>query len=82
VQNKQQVFQTLSQAVEQARIDEVRDTPVLSIIEPPTIPPVRDSRGLALKLIAALAFGVASAAGVATLAVLRADQRQRAREIG
>lgn len=82
VQNKQQVFQTLSQAVEQARIDEVRDTPVLSIIEPPTIPPVRDSRGLALKLIVALAFGVATAAGVATLAVLRADQRQRAREIG
>jgi len=82
VQNKQQGFQTLSQAVEQARIDEVRDTPVLSIIEPPTVPPVRDSRGLALKLIAALAFGVATAAGVATLAVLRADQRQRAREIG
>jgi len=43
---------------------------------------VRDSRGLALKLIAALAFGVATAAGVATLAVLRADQRQRDREIG
>jgi uncharacterized protein involved in exopolysaccharide biosynthesis len=82
VQNKQQVFQTLSQAVEQARIDEVRDTPVLSIIEPPTVPPVRDGRGLPLKLIAALAFGVAAAAGVALLAVLRADQRLMGREVG
>ncbi len=81
VQVKQQVFQTLSQAVEQARIDEVRDTPVLSIIEPPTPPPVRDRRGLPLKLLAALAFGAATAAGVALLAVLGEDRRSRPREV-
>jgi len=79
---KQQVFQTLSQAVEQARIDEVRDTPVLSIIEPPTVPPLRDRRGLPLKLIAALAFAVATAAGAALLAVLRADLRPMDHEVG
>jgi hypothetical protein len=43
---------------------------------------VRDGRGLPLKLIAALAFGVAAAAGVALLAVLRADQRLMGREVG
>lgn len=79
VQLKQQVFQTLSQAVEQARIDEVRDTPVLTIIEPPSPPPVRDSRRLVLKLAGALAFAIATACGVAVLAVLRLDERRRAR---
>jgi len=76
VQLKQQVFQTLSQAVEQARIDEVRDTPVLAVIEPPVPPPIRDRRGLLLKLLGALAFGVASAAGLAVAAVLWRDLLQ------
>jgi uncharacterized protein involved in exopolysaccharide biosynthesis len=75
VQVKQQVFQTLSQAVEQARIEEVRDTPVLSIIEPPTPPPVRDARRLPIKMLEALAFAIAVAGGVAVLAVLRRDER-------
>lgn len=79
VQLKQQVFQTLSQAVEQARIDEVRDTPVLTIIEPPSPPPVRDRRGLLFKLAGALAFGIATSAAVAVMAVLQADERTRAR---
>jgi uncharacterized protein involved in exopolysaccharide biosynthesis len=73
VQLKQQVFQTLSQAVEQARIDEVRDTPVLTIIEPPSPPPVRDRRGLLFKIVGALAFGIATSAAVAVATVLRAD---------
>jgi len=82
VQLKQQVFQTLSQAVEQARIDEVRDTPVLTIIEPPSPPPVRDSSRLLLKLAGALAFAIGSAGAVAVLAVLRSDERVRARMLG
>jgi uncharacterized protein involved in exopolysaccharide biosynthesis len=81
VQLKQQVFQTLSQAVEQARIDEVRDTPVLTVIEPPSPPPVRDRRGLLLKLGGALAFAIATASVIAVLAVLRADERARTRTL-
>jgi uncharacterized protein involved in exopolysaccharide biosynthesis len=73
---KQQVFQTLSQALEQARIDEVRDTPVLSIVEAPAPPPVRDARRLPLKLLGALLFGLGSAAGLAVLLVLRDDLRR------
>ena len=47
---RQQVFQTLSQEYEQARIDEVRDTPVLTVLQPPLIPTKRSwpKRGLAL----------------------------------
>ena len=81
VQLKQQVFQTLSQALEQARIDEVRDTPVLTIIEPPSPPPVRDRRGLLLKLAGALAFAIGTASAVAVAAVLRSDERARARRL-
>jgi uncharacterized protein involved in exopolysaccharide biosynthesis len=35
VELRQQVYIALAQAYEQARIDEIRDTPVLSVIEPP-----------------------------------------------
>lgn len=73
VQLKQQVFQMLSQAVEQARIEEVRDTPVLTIIEPPSPPAVRDPRGLMMKLIGALAFAIATGSAMAVGAVLWND---------
>jgi uncharacterized protein involved in exopolysaccharide biosynthesis len=76
VQLKQQVFQTLSSALEQARIDEVRDTPVLSIIEPPAPPPIRDARRLPLKMLGALAFALFVAGSVAVVAVLRDDLRR------
>jgi len=76
VQLKQQVFQTLSSALEQARIDEVRDTPVLSIIEPPAPPPIRDARRLPLKMLGALAFALFVAGALAVLVALRDDLRR------
>ncbi|MEP6573561.1 MAG: Wzz/FepE/Etk N-terminal domain-containing protein [Gemmatimonadota bacterium] len=48
---RQQVFATLAQAFEQAKIEEVRDTPVITILQQPE-PPVRpDSRQLVLKVL-------------------------------
>jgi len=49
---RQQAFQTLSQEYEQARIDEVRDTPVLTVLQPPLVPTKRSwtKRGVALLL--------------------------------
>jgi uncharacterized protein involved in exopolysaccharide biosynthesis len=41
---RQSVYVSLAQQLEQARLDEVRDTPVLSIIEKPSRPVVPDSR--------------------------------------
>lgn len=54
---KQQLYTTLAQAVEQAKIDEVRDTPVITIIERPEVPVRADSRGLLKKGIVALIVG-------------------------
>lgn len=49
VGEKQEVVTTLRQAHEQARIDEVRNTPAITVIEAPNIPVEPDPRG-ALKL--------------------------------
>jgi capsule polysaccharide export protein KpsE/RkpR len=59
---QQQIYTTLAQAYEQAKIEEVRDTPVLTVITPPEVPARPDSRRLAVKgaLLTALLllFGV------------------------
>ena len=48
---RQQTYSTLTQAVEQSRLDEVRDTPVLTVLEPPLVPALPDSRALLARLI-------------------------------
>ena len=57
---QQQVFTSLSQAYEDARIREVRDTPVITVIDAPTLPTMarprgRLARGMAGLLVGALA---------------------------
>jgi uncharacterized protein involved in exopolysaccharide biosynthesis len=54
---RQQIFTTLTQAYEQARIDEVRDTPVITVIERAESPVLPDRRRLLLKGILALMVG-------------------------
>jgi uncharacterized protein involved in exopolysaccharide biosynthesis len=65
VSMRQQVYTSVAQAQEQARMDEVRDTPVLTIIEQPDVPARPDSRGLlkwsVLGLILGLGLGTALA---------------------
>jgi uncharacterized protein involved in exopolysaccharide biosynthesis len=46
VEQRQEVYVTLSQAYEQARIEEVRDTPVITLLEAPNLPVRPDPRGL------------------------------------
>ncbi|TMB98391.1 MAG: hypothetical protein E6J42_06155 [Chloroflexi bacterium] len=41
---RQQIVTALAQSYEQARIDEVRDTPVITVVEEPTVPVLPDSR--------------------------------------
>lgn len=53
---RQQLFTSLMQAYEQARIDEVRDTPVLTVVEDPEVPAIPEPRRLMLKGLLAL-FG-------------------------
>ena len=53
-----QVYTTLSQSFEQARIEEVRDTPVITIVEAPEAPVRPNSRHLVVKLLSALVLGM------------------------
>jgi uncharacterized protein involved in exopolysaccharide biosynthesis len=54
---QQDVYSTLSQSFEQAKIEEVRDTPALTLIDRPERPVQPDRRGLAKKGILALILG-------------------------
>lgn len=48
VLQRQQVLTSLAQAYEQARIEEVRNTPVITVVESPELPAIHDPRGRAL----------------------------------
>jgi uncharacterized protein involved in exopolysaccharide biosynthesis len=70
---KQQLYSTLAQAYEQARIEEVRDTPVLSVLEPPYVPVRYDARGTFAKALGGLIIGTA----MGLLFGLMRDRRNR-----
>jgi uncharacterized protein involved in exopolysaccharide biosynthesis len=59
---QQAVYSSLAQAFEQARIDEVRNTPVVTLVDPPNLPAEPDRRWLLAKvLLAALLGGIIGA---------------------
>jgi len=53
----QDVATSLLQALEQARIEEVRDTPLITVIEPPSMAARPDSRGVVPAVAVAFLFG-------------------------
>jgi uncharacterized protein involved in exopolysaccharide biosynthesis len=55
---RQELVTAMAQAFEQARIDEVRNTPVLTIIDQPLAPAIANPRGRLMKLITGLAVGL------------------------
>ena len=55
---QQTVYTTLAQSLEQAKIDEVRDIPVFTIIDTPSRPVRPDDRRIALKGIVGLLLGL------------------------
>jgi uncharacterized protein involved in exopolysaccharide biosynthesis len=61
----QEIYTTLSQAYEQARIEEVRDTPVITMVEAPIDPVRPDSRRLILKGLLGILFGGVLGIGLA-----------------
>jgi uncharacterized protein involved in exopolysaccharide biosynthesis len=64
---RQQVYTSLSEAYEQAKIDEVRDTPVLTVIEAPTLPVSPDPRGLLRRAVFASIIAAFLTIAVASL---------------
>jgi uncharacterized protein involved in exopolysaccharide biosynthesis len=69
---RQQVYTTLVQSFEQARISEVRDTPVITVLQAPFLPPADDRR---LFLIGALGIVLGGMAGVVLAFVVEALRR-------
>ena len=65
VSMQQEMVTNLAQMFEQARIEEVRDTPVITVIDKPERPVQRDSRGLIKKGILAVILGSVLGLGVA-----------------
>ncbi len=55
---RQSLYTQVAQALEQAKIEEVRDTPVLSVVDSPSVPPRRDPRGLIKYSVLAAAVGL------------------------
>lgn len=64
---QQQVVTALAQSLEQARIEEVRNTPVITIIESPIVPVRPDPRGTIRRAILGLFLGFTAALTVAFL---------------
>ena len=69
----QDVYTNLAQSYERARLDEVRNTPVITMVEEPSVPPLPDRRRAGLKGGIALVLG-------ALLGVLLALFRGRLRQ--
>lgn len=57
VRNIQELYTNLAKAYEQAKIDEVRDTPVITVVERPEPAARPDTRGIATKGLASLIAG-------------------------
>jgi uncharacterized protein involved in exopolysaccharide biosynthesis len=62
---RQQIMAGLTQAHEQARIDEVRNTPVITVVQRPEAPALPDRRRLVLKGLVAIVLGIMLGIGIA-----------------
>jgi uncharacterized protein involved in exopolysaccharide biosynthesis len=70
---RQQVMVGLSQALEQSRLEEVRNVPLLSVVEPPVRAALPDSRKLVLKAL----FAAIASAALALVVLLAGEWRRR-----
>jgi uncharacterized protein involved in exopolysaccharide biosynthesis len=57
---RQEIYEALSRKFEEARISEVQDTPVITVVDPATAPVKKSSPGLALLAPLALLLGLAA----------------------
>lgn len=73
---RQEVYGTLLRAQEEARIDGVRDTPMLTVIDPPEGTGAPSPRGIPLRMTVAFMLGLLLALGVAFINALARRSRQ------
>lgn len=78
---QQQVFSSLTQSYEEVRIREVRDTPVITLIESPAVPSTPEPRGRLLRaLLGLLLGGVVGTVWTIVADLMRDRSRQGHRE--
>lgn len=81
---QQQVYTSLAQSLEEAKIQAVRNTPVITVVEPPREPVLPDSRMLAVRGILGLFLGgmvaVFWALGSRLMAAARRDETDQYEE--
>ena len=75
---RQELVTSLAQAYESARIEEVRNTPVITLIDPPRVPAIRDPKGRLLILMLGIILGLMGG----TLAAFVLNSIDRARTVG
>jgi len=73
---KQQMFTTLTQSYEEVRIREVRDTPVITVVESPSVPTLPESRRRGTAILLGLVFGafIGAIVGVTSETVTRRSE--------
>jgi len=64
---RNQIYAQLAGAYEQSKLEEVRDTPVLTVLDPPEVPIEPDPRGLVTKTLLSLIIGLLIGAVLAVL---------------
>ena len=75
---QQAVYTTLAQAFEQAKIEAVRDTPLITMVERPNLPARPDPRGTIRKLALAIVLGVVVGVGIGLFRAARRGSLQSA----
>lgn len=82
---RQQVFTMLAEAFEQAKIEEVRDTPVLTVVQAPYLPeapkPLRFVLRFAIAAALGLGLGIILALGLEAFESIVASHPERAQEL-
>lgn len=74
---RQELVTSLAQAFESARIEEVRNTPVITLIESPRVPAVRDPKGRIRTVIVGILAGVISGVFLAFVKNYREESRRK-----
>jgi uncharacterized protein involved in exopolysaccharide biosynthesis len=80
---RQQLYTSVAEAYEQARLEEVRDTPILTMIDEPELPAEPESRHLVRNILIACMLGLAAGVALAffregfSTAALQTDQVER-----